>query len=1020
MKIEFNTSSANLNADIEKTEKSTTVPSEKKAKNSGYIVDISGTVMDDAAYGKELKKAQEVMQDAGLQDVALQRDYMAVMSNSMSSEDFAKLQEEGYSPAHMEIETSVTLLDRIKATLAEAGVDIAGFTDKISDEQLEKITGSVSIANEIKSKLQEQDLPVTEENIGNVKKALDQAMELTGLSEGSMRYMLSNDLEPTIEDLYKAEYSIKGDANKQTRGYYAKKADSFDWDQLNSQMEEIIEKAGLEVSKETMDRAKWMIEAGIPLTEETMLKMDKLKSIQFSIDSNILLNAIVKSIADGKASVKADLSAGDEKSILQQAVAIKETVNSISEDAVKMVIRQEEEFSIENLDRAQKELSAHENQNTQDLQDSYELVAAQRVLEETRLRMTVEANIKLLKSNYAIETTGMNELVEKLKEAERSIYQTLFKQENESLIDGKIEKIKEADTLFNELPYLPASTIGRMFITRDKLTLSTVYQEGKNQKALYDRMGESYEALGTAPRRDMGDRIQKAFRNVDSILKDLNMETTEINQRAVRILGYNSMEISSSSIEEVKKADLALNRLIEKMTPARTIELIRNGENPLDEDIYQLVDKINQENVNEETDQYSEYLWKLEKNNEISEEEKNAYIGIYRLLHQIEKNEKNVIGRVIQSDKDMTLRNLLSAVRSNKARGMNVSVSDEYGVLEDLKTNQSSISKQIDAAYEQKQYYQSLSKNTLDQITPEKLRQVQIDLNSSLESFAEQIANVDDELGFEQELYQEQMQRLHETAMAEDDVIRSLIDAGEPVSVDNILAQAEWMNHANATFNRIMSYAKKKEEQTSVTEEKIKEEIQALYENADQEEGIKASYNELIDTCKDMISKSMIDQTKSIDVKTMSLLHKQLTLAGSLAKEDDYQIPVYIGKELSVIHLKVMKGSKEGKVSVSMNSEKYGNISAEFEENENLVTGIIVGDDTEGVQKLSESEPRMKELLQKTGKEIDKLSFVHSKDLNKIPFGKEVVKRQTNETNTKSLYEVAKAFITAISEKNER
>ncbi|NLG05620.1 MAG: hypothetical protein GX567_17620, partial [Clostridia bacterium] len=606
MKIEFNTSSANLNADIDKTEKSTTVSTDKTTKNSGYIVDISGTVMDDAAYGKDLKKAQEVMQDAGLQDVALQRDYMAVMSNSMSSEDFAKLQEEGYSPDQMDIETSVTILDRIKATLAEAGVDIAGFTDEISDEQLEKITGNVSTAQEIKTKLNEQDLPATDETLSQVKKALDQAAELTPISDGAIKYMLLNNLEPTIENVYKAEYSIKGDTSRQSRGYYtdqtgyyAKKAESFDWKQLSTQIEDIIQKSGLEVTDETIGQAKWMIEQGIPLTEETMTELDQLKQIELPIDSNRLIQSIVTAIADGKSAFKADLSNLEQDTTIQQAVKIKETVDQISDEAVKQVIEQKEELTIDHLKRAQTELEQKSDSGisqTQNDIESYEFISAKRILEETRLRMTVEANIKLLKSDYAIETTGLNELVENLKEAERSIYKSLWKEENEATLNGKIEQVKAVNSIFKELPYLPASTIGRLFLNQDEWTISNVVKEGRYQKSLYEKMGESYEALGTAPRRDLGDSIQKAFRNVDDILENLNLEKTEANQRAVRILGYNSMEINSSSVEEIKTADLAINRLIEKMTPAKTMDLIRNGENPLDQDIYQLVEQVDQKN----------------------------------------------------------------------------------------------------------------------------------------------------------------------------------------------------------------------------------------------------------------------------------------------------------------------------------------------------------------------------------------------------------------------------------------
>ncbi|NLG03852.1 MAG: hypothetical protein GX567_08520, partial [Clostridia bacterium] len=425
-------------------------------------------------------------------------------------------------------------------------------------------------------------------------------------------------------------------------------------------------------------------------------------------------------------------------------------------------------------------------------------------------------------------------------------------------------------------------------------------------------------------------------------------------------------------------------------------------------------------NVNEEADQYSEYLWKMEKNNEISEEERNSYIGIYRLLHQIEKNENNVIGRVIQTDQELTLRNLLSAVRSNKAKGMDVSVSDEFGALEDLITDNTSISQQIETAFHQKQYYQNLSKDTLEQLTPEKLKQTSIDLNLSLEAFQEQIANAQDTQEFDQSAYQDQMQRFQEASMAEDQVIQSLIDANEPVTIDHILAQAEWMNHANQTFQQIMTYSGQKKEEKTIFYDQIRERMDNLYENSDQEEGLKTSYEQLLDTCKEMLSETSMEKTSSIDVRAINLIHKQLTIAGSLSKEDDYQMPVYIGEELSVIHLKVIKGTKEGKVTASMNSKKYGDVSAEFEVDGKQVTGIIVSNDSEGVVKLSEIEPKLKELLETTGKEMKKLNFVQSNEYGKTQSAKEDIQKQDNNTDTKSLYEVAKAFITVISGKNER
>ena len=76
----------------------------------------------------------------------------------------------------------------------------------------------------------------------------------------------------------------------------------------------------------------------------------------------------------------------------------------------------------------------------------------------------------------------------------------------------------------------------------------------------------------TQPRSELGDSIQKAFRNVDDILQDMDLETTDANRRAVRILGYNRMAVTPENMAKVKDADLMLQRITEKLTPGLSSE----------------------------------------------------------------------------------------------------------------------------------------------------------------------------------------------------------------------------------------------------------------------------------------------------------------------------------------------------------------------------------------------------------------------------------------------------------------
>ena len=227
----------------------------------------------------------------------------------------------------------------------------------------------------------------------------------------------------------------------------------------------------------------------------------------------------------------------------------------------------------------------------------------------------------------------------------------------------------------------------------------------------------------TAPRTDMGDSIQKAFRNVDDILNDLGVEATEENRRAVRILGYNGIEITEDSIIQMKAADEEVQRMFKNMTPAVVTQLIKQGINPLEmkiSDLNRVAEQVRSEVGKDDNQKFSEYLYKLEKNNQITEEERNSYIGIYRLIHQVEQTDGAAIGALVNQGAEMTMKNLLTAVRStHKTNRMDISVDNDYGETEDQTASINSITDQIETAYQT-----NCIKDAADLLTPGRLQQV--------------------------------------------------------------------------------------------------------------------------------------------------------------------------------------------------------------------------------------------------------------------------------------------------------
>lgn len=95
------------------------------------------------------KSLIELQQDAGNTNVALQQDYMTLLSHTMSQEDYAKACEDGFDPRELDQDTAVTIVDRIKAELVRSGQNIAGYTDDIDLDTLAAAVGSDTLAQSI-------------------------------------------------------------------------------------------------------------------------------------------------------------------------------------------------------------------------------------------------------------------------------------------------------------------------------------------------------------------------------------------------------------------------------------------------------------------------------------------------------------------------------------------------------------------------------------------------------------------------------------------------------------------------------------------------------------------------------------------------------------------------------------------------------------------------------------------------------------------------------------------------------
>ncbi len=1031
MKITFDQNNTNQNVDRATTAYRDT-RAEKTAHTGGFALDISGTVMDNKAYEGHGRTAEEVMQEAGLIDVATQRDYMTVMSNTMSKEDFSRLQKEGYHPGDMEIEEVVTIVDKIKAEVLKGGTQVVGYTDSLDAEKLKEITGSESFAQELYKQFTEHDIPVTEENVRDAVQAYGKAAGIAKPEDGTIKYMVENRMEPTIDNLYRAGYSSGTDKNKQSHGYYeedhtgyyAKKAEEYNWQKLLPQMEKIIEQAGLSVDEENIGNAKWLVEAGVPLTPDALTRLYELKQLELPQNEQQILSAAAAAISDGKGAAEANLA--DPRSNLEKAADYEEAFAKVSDAAVDKAAAEEKAVTLRTLKKAQAELAQEEQRQGQNGKETFlrqneiegltpKQIQARRQLEEIRLMMTTEVNRKLIESGFSIDTAELEKLVEALKELEAGQNQILWGETEAAAASEKSALLRETYGKVSQIPSLPAAVLGR-FLSESPFTLDSVHANGTALKASYDAAKESYETLMTAPRADMGDSIGKAFRNVDDILKDIGLETSEENRRAVRILGYNSMDITTDNIDAVKKYDMELRETIRKMTPAATLQAIRDGQNPLTMSIDELNAYLNgtaQEEARKE-EKFSKYLYKLDKNHAISPEEREAYIGIYRMFRQLEKTEDAAVGSLLKEGSEFSFQNLLTAMRSTKKQkqGMDYTVDDRFAGVDSVRMNRS-ITDQIMGGYEG--YYSTLAVEIADTMEPEVLAQMDLYPDMTMEEFAEQLLKGEADAQMEDAYVQEQIQQYQEFHDIENRIIKELLDYKQPVTAYNLMAAKQLREEG------VSLYKKLKDLDKSADSRKTSDVSDKMIENLTDKEKAAEAFDEMQQVFYDIIEEAKEDSRITyLDLKSLQSMKKQLALAGNLAKEENYQIPVEINGELTAINLKVLHGADCGKISVAMQTESYGKMAAQFSVKDDRISGIIACESEKGVEAIQQKEADLRNNFVKAGSggsknfEVGYLGIIQKKEAN--------VERYTEEdlgTNariqTADLYQLAKTFITTIT-----
>lgn len=837
-----------------------------------------------------------------------------------------------------------------------------------SDQEPAKVTEAVAGDKEL------------EKTAAVVSKEIESPADIR-LSDNEAIYLLKNNMDLSKENIYKAHFS----GMKLSEGVGDQVIKS-----METQLGKVIEQVGLEINKDTMESAKLLVNNDIPVTTDNLRKYmnmkpymgqtpevagipDKVQSISnqeltdratklYENVKSIDIKQVYQMVAEGKtvtiaAAVKYGQASGGRAGMGEGQASEANYGNKLVDGPVSV-------FSEEAL----RELGFTDSK----------AITAMRQMEELRLSMTTAMAGKLIRMDMNVDTRELSKVVSMLKNIEQNMTREAFYAAGVNPTEDNLYLYQEVSAKVSAIGKAPAAVVAAPLMgeayTIDglhrRIAPAMAMEDGAfagqtgqgaaaNQASAmagqFETVRRSYESVGTAPRRDMGDSIAKAFANVKDILQEMDMPVNYETERAVRILGYNQIEINEENINQIIDYDRQVNDMLNTFYPEAVIGMIRDGINPLDVPIDELNKKIRDKNYNNgvtEAKNFAAYLRDMENQGELTPAEREAYVGMYRVMEKLAKSGDREAGYLFANGGRLTVRNLITAMRSRKAAGVDVGIDDSFGMLQDMSVKGKKMDAQIEGAFS---------------------------------SVAEVAA--EDEL------------KLSETyEMLDDSMVKFMEENSVEISAVNINAVNTMLNQPGGVYSLVSELLTKMKFSTNTKAELIDEEtenmadsisgedvplniadfaMESILEHLRGSEEMSLKYEDLRANLTELMYQwGAAGTLNKMDIATIKTVNAGFNIMSTMAKQDKFQIPVETDQGTKVMNLTIKKdGGNPGLVEVSMKAEAYGEISVAVKcDEQGALTGQIVTDNSEGNFALKGKEESLKNTLKAAGYEVENVT----------------------------------------------
>lgn len=825
--------------------------------------------------------------------------------------------------------------------LKEAGFDLEQlYIEDYSSYQFEdkKKNGVKSLSDEEEDKL--------EEKLETIKNGSD-AMYLSSLNSQK---------DITINSLYESNF----------KGNYKKSNLVF----KDSEVADVLKMNGLDANQQNTWAAKMLLNYGMEVDVQSVKKLNNTQAAIDSLDAFVEKQKEIEALDEKAIEDRLLLKDGEITYDAEDIKALKDELGRVTDKDIKEVLEKGTPVNIKNLKEVmykntEQALGINKGALSkglgENLEQDVEIIKSQ--INQIRAKLTTEA-AQRISEKMPLESMQLSQIVEEINVLEgKKIDEVLQTFELEATPENKeiLQNVIDTKALIMQNTQ---TAVEVEVATAEMITLEQM------KYAL-----SSYSGNESAPETRFGESIKKVEDQIEKILENQGIEINKETITAAKALITNKIEVTPEQIDSVLQTTVKISTFLEEMSPMAAAKLIKEGINPYKSSIDQLLTWISDEKIASLKGSVAESIVALEEKGQIDKIQKEAMLGLYRIMQAVEVNREEVIGYIYKNNLPLTVEHLQEATKytgtKNKQGQVSVKVDDHLGEVVERtegKTAKSMLEKSsmdIAKSVEVVQSVESMSL-ALETDTESKLRRI----NAFLYPFIKQ--QFKDQMGrFEgmSTLPESFLEKLEYIKTVNPEVVSTMVESNVPLTVSNIY----WFDKINENPTLYAEVLQRNQMLKEDLPDKL-EEIEAELEEVEMKmRGEKEG----------AVSSGDINKYKNCkQIEEIIQTQKQL-----IKQEGIYQIPFMINGEQRLINLQVQKDGRNSeynknslKAVISYETKHLGKIKTYIEIKDGVLNYKVHGENDSITRELSKYSEKLNGLIEAIGYAVNRDEFEASEE----------------------------------------